>query len=103
MPTWDFKCLQHCFTCDVHVYKLSLKYPQLHVFCADEANRLYEWKDQGTLATLLAVLVLLSKQERLCHVIMASSDDLFVNWLQQRKCLAWRCTSITTISHPPAF
>ena len=52
---------------------------------ADEANRLMDWKErnpsENSLQELLDFFVAISKQKRLAHVILATSDFFLVAWL----------------------
>ena len=53
------------------------------VIIIDEANRLSAWENKASLEQLLAFFVYLSKQEQLAHVILATSDAFFTQWLMQ--------------------
>ena len=52
---------------------------------ADEANVLMDWKEpdasERSLQELLRFFVAISKQKRLAHVILATSDFFLVAWL----------------------
>ena len=54
---------------------------------ADEANELMDWKEpdpsQPELKRLLNFLIAISKQKRLAHVILATSDYFLASWLSQ--------------------
>ncbi|KAG7674809.1 hypothetical protein KSW81_006226 [Nannochloris sp. 'desiccata'] len=64
--------------------KVKLSKP---VIVIDEANDLMDWKEpnplQPELKQLLAFLIGISKQKRLMHVILATSDYFLANWLTQ--------------------
>jgi hypothetical protein len=51
------------------------------VIIIDEANSLMEWKDTETLSALLKFFVYLTKEARLAHVILATSDTFLMQWL----------------------
>ncbi|KAL4514565.1 hypothetical protein Ndes2526A_g04025 [Nannochloris sp. 'desiccata'] len=57
------------------------------VIIIDEANKLMSWKEpdplQPELQRLLDFLIGISKQKRLAHVILATSDYFLANWLTQ--------------------
>ncbi|KAH7619809.1 hypothetical protein NADE_008093 [Nannochloris sp. 'desiccata'] len=61
--------------------------PRKPVIVIDEANDLMDWKEpnplQPELKQLLAFLIGISKQKRLMHVILATSDYFLANWLTQ--------------------
>ena len=48
----------------------------------DEANALMEWEDTKSLNALLKFFVYLTKQEKLAHVILATSDTFLTHWLE---------------------
>jgi AAA+ ATPase superfamily predicted ATPase len=52
----------------------------------DDANRLMNWRtsESESLEQLLAYFVRLSKQEKLAHVVLATSDSSFLPWLTKR-------------------
>ena len=52
----------------------------------DDANRLMKWtaSESALLEQLLAFFVRLSKQEKLAHVVLATSDSFFLHWLTKR-------------------
>jgi hypothetical protein len=52
------------------------------VIIIDEANALMKWKDEDSLDSLLAFFVYLTKQEKLAHVILATSDTFLTQWLE---------------------
>ena len=52
------------------------------VIIIDEANALMEWEDKKSLKSLLKFFVYLSKQEKLAHVILATSDTFLTQWLE---------------------
>ncbi|KAL4517960.1 hypothetical protein Ndes2526A_g02326 [Nannochloris sp. 'desiccata'] len=60
---------------------------QKPVIVIDEANDLMDWKEpdplQPELKQLLSFLVSISKEDRLAHVILATSDYFLANWLTQ--------------------
>ncbi|OAV93664.1 hypothetical protein PTTG_27245 [Puccinia triticina 1-1 BBBD Race 1] len=70
------------------------------VFFIDEAHKLPALiKDQETMKCILDGLLVLTKQDRLCHVINATSDPFYMNWLRKMNVLT-HCT-IITIGDPP--
>ncbi|PLW38607.1 hypothetical protein PCANC_16539 [Puccinia coronata f. sp. avenae] len=65
------------------------------VFFIDEAHKLPALiKDQETMKCILDGLLVLTKQDRLCHVINATSDPFYMNWLRTMNVLT-HCTIIT--------
>ena len=52
------------------------------VIIIDEANDMQEWEDAKALSTLLKFFVYLTKQEKLAHVVLATSDTFLTQWLQ---------------------
>jgi hypothetical protein len=62
---------------------------------ADEANLLMNWKEpdplQPQLKELLDFLIGISKEKRLAHVILATSDYFLANWLTQGKLCCFYC------------
>ena len=52
------------------------------VIIIDEANALMEWEDKKSLNALLKFFVYLTKQEKLAHVILATSDTFLTQWLE---------------------
>lgn len=52
------------------------------VIIIDEANRLHLWEDRAALDQLLAFLVYLTKEQRLAHVVLATSDSFFEEVLE---------------------
>ncbi|KAG7673480.1 hypothetical protein KSW81_006689 [Nannochloris sp. 'desiccata'] len=61
--------------------------PRKPVIVIDEANDLMDWKEpdplQPELKQVLSFLVSISKEDRLAHVILATSDYFLANWLTQ--------------------
>ncbi|KAG7671184.1 hypothetical protein KSW81_003323 [Nannochloris sp. 'desiccata'] len=61
--------------------------PRKPVIVIDEANDLMDWKEpdplQPELKQLLSFLVSISKEDRLAHVILGTSDYFLANWLTQ--------------------
>jgi hypothetical protein len=53
------------------------------VIIIDEANALMRWRDEDSLKALLAFFVRLTKQEQLAHVVLATSDTFFLQWLEK--------------------
>lgn len=49
----------------------------------DEANQLQQWKEAETnqLKALLRFFVLITKEAKLAHVVLATSDSFFELWL----------------------
>ncbi|KNE98837.1 hypothetical protein PSTG_07859 [Puccinia striiformis f. sp. tritici PST-78] len=65
------------------------------VIFIDEAHKLPALiKDQETMKCILDGLLVLTKQDRLCHVINATSDPFYMNWLRNMNVLT-HCTIIT--------
>ena len=73
------------------------------VIIIDEANLLTRWTDKTSLYSLLAFFVYITKQERLAHVILATSDTYLTRWLESgAQCLAGaavRHITILTLPH----
>jgi ATPase domain predominantly from Archaea len=57
------------------------------VIVIDEANVLMDWEDKKSLKALLAFFVRVTKQEQLAHVVLATSDTFFLQWLEKRASL----------------
>ena len=53
------------------------------VIIIDEANALMDWEDKKSLKALLALFVRVTKQEQLAHVVLATSDTCFLQWLEK--------------------
>lgn len=65
------------------------------VFFLDEAHKLPSLiKDSEAMKCLLDALLVLTKQDRLCHVINATSDPFYMYWLRNMNVLT-HCTIIT--------
>ncbi|KAH9813930.1 hypothetical protein DFH28DRAFT_328430 [Melampsora americana] len=65
------------------------------VFFLDEAHKLPNLiKDGEAMKCILDALLVLTKQDRLCHVIHATSDPFYMYWLREMNVLA-HCTIIT--------
>ena len=66
---------------------LGLKF--LTYLLADEANKLMDWTEPGSLQQqlkyLLNFLVSISKEANLVHVILATSDHSLATWLDERR------------------
>eukprot|EP00898_Chlorokybus_atmophyticus_P005014 jgi/Chlat1/5513/Chrsp360S05324 len=60
----------------------AMGYPVLVI---DEANVIMDWSDKysADLKTLVMFLIRNTKQERRAHVILATSDSAFLNWMTQ--------------------
>ena len=77
------------------------------IIIIDEANRLQEWEDTKALNTLLAFFVYLTKQEKLAHVVLATSDTFLSQWLQRGVCAlplakahVFSLLPCTSVAHP---
>jgi hypothetical protein len=62
---------------------------------ADEANKLMAWADKADVQELFDFFVVVTKQDNLAHVVLATSDSFFFmswlgkrTWLRQRRCAA---------------
>lgn len=65
------------------------------VFFLDEAHKLPNLiKDGEAMKCILDALLVLTKQDRLCHVIHVTSDPFYMYWLREMNVLA-HCTIIT--------
>ena len=60
------------------------------VIIIDEANALMDWEDKKSLKSLLAFFVRVTKQEQLAHVVLATSDTFFLQWLEKSASLRAR-------------
>jgi hypothetical protein len=63
----------------------SLKDDMFPVLVIDEANVLMRWKDEykAEMQALLSFFISISKAQRQSHVILASSDHSFLDWLSK--------------------
>eukprot|EP00026_Physarum_polycephalum_P005851 Phypoly_transcript_05890.p1 GENE.Phypoly_transcript_05890~~Phypoly_transcript_05890.p1 ORF type:complete len:558 (+),score=58.38 Phypoly_transcript_05890:140-1813(+) len=82
---------------------------KLPVLFLDDAHKLYNLLEQPmgreVLTTFFDWCVSITKADKLCHVIVACSDGLFVRWLQNEFGLAshLRTVLVSDLSKPKAF
>jgi alpha/beta superfamily hydrolase len=60
-----------------------LIYGCLPPHAADEANKLMAWADKADVQELLNFFVVVTKQDKLAHVVLATSDHFFMSWLEK--------------------
>ncbi|KAG0144902.1 hypothetical protein CROQUDRAFT_46573 [Cronartium quercuum f. sp. fusiforme G11] len=66
------------------------------VFFLDEAHKLPNLiKDGEAMKCILDALLVLTKQDRLCHVLHATSDPFYLYWLRDHMKVLAHCTIIT--------
>ncbi|KAL3151459.1 hypothetical protein ABBQ38_012462 [Trebouxia sp. C0009 RCD-2024] len=66
--------------------KACKKGPVLPTIIIDEANQLQQWKEteKNQLDALLRFFVLITKEAKLAHVVLATSEPFFEYWLSER-------------------
>ena len=71
--------------------RMRIAHPRAALGCAaDESNKLMEWRqeDQAALRELLSFFVLVTMEQKVAHVVLATSDFFFTSWLANRTFLA---------------
>ena len=73
--------VQICF----HLCLALQKGPVLPTIIIDEANQLQQWKEaeENQLDALLRFFVLVTKEAKLAHVVLATSESFFEYWLSE--------------------
>lgn len=68
-----------------HLCLALQKGPVLPTIIIDEANQLQQWKktEETQLDALLRFFVLVTKEAKLAHVVLATSESIFEYWLSE--------------------
>lgn len=79
--TPQLKVAEICF----HLCLALQKGPVLPTIIIDEANQLQQWREneENQLDALLRFFVLITKEAKLAHVVLATSESLFEYWLSE--------------------
>ncbi|KAL3151458.1 hypothetical protein ABBQ38_012462 [Trebouxia sp. C0009 RCD-2024] len=74
--------------------KACKKGPVLPTIIIDEANQLQQWKEteKNQLDALLRFFVLITKEAKLAHVVLATSEPFFEYWLSESTLLVQPCS-----------